>query len=59
MFSSPLAADEKICIGSRNGIATIIDAEEKIKIPAQNNQGDIIRATSAVADNQLYINILL
>jgi hypothetical protein len=50
-FLFPVAAGGKICIASRNGIVTIIDAEEKFKILVQNKLGDNITATPEVVDN--------
>ena len=54
-FSSPIAAKGRIYIASRNGILTVFDAGEKLIILAQNNLGELITATPAVADNKLYI----
>lgn len=54
-FSSPVAARGRIYIASRNGIVTVIDAGDKMKILAQNNLGENITATPAVVDNKLYL----
>jgi outer membrane protein assembly factor BamB len=54
-FSSPIAANGRIYIASRNGIVTVIEAGDHLNILAQNNLGDIITATPAVVDNKLYI----
>ncbi len=54
-FSSPIAANRRIYIASRNGVVTVIEAGDKLNILAQNDLGDIITATPAVVDNKLYI----
>jgi outer membrane protein assembly factor BamB len=54
-FSSPIAAKGRIYIASRNGIVTVFDAGEKLNILAQNNFGELITATPAVADNKIYL----
>jgi outer membrane protein assembly factor BamB len=54
-FASPVAANGMIYIASRNGIVTIIGAEDTLKIISRNNLGDIITATPALVDNKLYL----
>ena len=39
-------------IASRNGIVTVFDSGEKLKILAQNNFGELITATPAIVDNK-------
>jgi outer membrane protein assembly factor BamB len=54
-FASPVAANGMIYIASRNGIVTIIGAEDTLKIISRNNLGDIITATPALVNNNLYL----
>ncbi len=54
-FSSPVAAKSKIYIASRNGIVTVFDSGETLKILAQNNLAELITATPAIVDNKIYL----
>ena len=54
-FSSPIAANGRIYISSRNGIVTVFEAGDKLVILTQNDLDDKITATPAVVDNKLYI----
>ena len=54
-FSSPIAANGRIFIASRNGIVTVIEAGDNLKILANNDLGELITATPAVIDNKLYL----
>jgi outer membrane protein assembly factor BamB len=54
-FASPVAVGGRVYIASRNGIVTVIDAGDKLKILAKNNLGELITATPAVVDNKLYL----
>jgi outer membrane protein assembly factor BamB len=54
-FSSPIAADGRIYVASRNGIVTVFEAGDNLNILAQNQLDDKIMATPAVVDNKLYI----
>ena len=54
-FSSPIAANSKIFIASRNGIVTVLEAGASLKILARNDLKEIIAATPAVVDNKLYL----
>ena len=54
-FSSPIAANGRIYIASRNGIVTVIEAGDELNKLAQTDLDDIIMATPAVVDNKLYI----
>ena len=54
-FSSPIAANGRIYIASRNGIVTVFDSGEKLNILAQNNLDELITATPAVVDNKIYL----
>ncbi len=54
-FSSPIVANGRIYITSRNGIITVLEAGDKLNIISQNDLDDKIMATPAVVDNKLYI----
>jgi len=54
-FASPVAADGRIYIASRNGIVTVIGAGDSLKKIATNDLGDLITATPALVDNKLYL----
>jgi outer membrane protein assembly factor BamB len=54
-FSSPIAANGRIYVASRNGIVTVIEAGDELNKLAQIDLDDIIMATPAVVDNKLYI----
>ena len=54
-FSSPIAANGKIFIASRNGIVTVLEAGPNLKILGRNDLKEIIAATPAVVDNKLYL----
>lgn len=54
-FASPVAANGMLYIASRNGIVTIIDTGDTLKIISRNNLSDIINATPAAVDNKLYL----
>jgi hypothetical protein len=54
-ISSPIAANGRIYIASRNGIITVIEAGDEWNKLAQTDMDDIIMATPAVVDNKLYI----
>jgi outer membrane protein assembly factor BamB len=54
-FASPVAAGNKVFIASRNGVVTVIEAGDNLKILAKNALGELITATPAVVDNKLYI----
>jgi outer membrane protein assembly factor BamB len=54
-FSSPVAANGRIYVTSRNGIVTVIEAGDKLNILATNDPGEMITATPAVVDNKIYI----
>jgi outer membrane protein assembly factor BamB len=54
-FASPIEANGKIYVASRNGIVTVLEAGNKFKILAKNDLKELITATPAVVDNKLYI----
>ena len=54
-FASPVEAGGKIYIASRNGVVTVVESGDKLKIIAKNDLKELITATPAVVDNKLYI----
>lgn len=54
-FASPVAAGGRIIIASRNGVVTVIEAGDDLKILAKNDLREFITATPAVVDNKLYL----
>jgi outer membrane protein assembly factor BamB len=54
-FSSPIAANSKIFIASRNGIVTVLEAGPNLQILARNDLKEIIAATPALVDSKLYL----
>jgi outer membrane protein assembly factor BamB len=54
-FASPVGANGRIYVASRNGIITVIEAGDKLKILAKNDLKELITATLAVVDNKLYL----
>jgi outer membrane protein assembly factor BamB len=54
-FSSPIEASGRIYLASRNGIVTVIEAGDNLKILAKNNLAELITATPAVVDNKIYL----
>ncbi|MFI5381186.1 MAG: PQQ-binding-like beta-propeller repeat protein [Tepidisphaerales bacterium] len=54
-WASPLAADGRIYLASRNGSVCVVAAGDEFKTIAKNEMGERITATPAIADNKLYI----
>jgi outer membrane protein assembly factor BamB len=54
-FASPVAAGGKICVISRSGTATILDAGDELKVLARNNLSEPVLATPSVVDDVLYV----
>jgi len=54
-IASPVAAGDKIVFASARGIVTVIQADDKLKILANNNFREKIFATPAVAENKIYL----
>jgi outer membrane protein assembly factor BamB len=54
-ISSPVIAGEKIYIGSRNGIISILEASDTFNILSQYDLNEYIMATPAIVDNKVYI----
>jgi outer membrane protein assembly factor BamB len=56
--ASPIAAGDKIIFASANGVVTVIQADNKLKILAGNDFGEKIFATPAIADNTIYLRTI-
>ena len=54
-YSSPVAAAEKICVASQQGVMVILRAGEKFEVLARNPMGESIIATPAIVDGILYV----
>jgi outer membrane protein assembly factor BamB len=54
-YSSPVAADNKIYIGSEEGVVVVLDAGPELKVLARNNLNAQILATPAIVDGRIYV----
>ncbi len=54
-YSSPVAGDGKVYIAAESGTLMVIEAGRKLNVLAQNELGERIMATPAIADGTLYI----
>ena len=54
-FASPVGADGKVWLVSRDGTVSIVSAKAEWKILAVNNLDDEVFATPAFADGRIYI----
>ena len=54
-FASPVAANGKIYFTSRNGVITVIEDGEELRVLARNDLDEIIAATPAIVDNRFYV----
>ncbi len=54
-YSSPIAADGKICIASQPGVVVVYQAGAPLTVLARNSLEEPILATPAVVDGTLYI----
>ena len=53
--SSPIYADGKIYLTSRDGLVTVIKAGRNFEVLAKNEIGEEISASPAIADGTLYL----
>jgi len=53
-YASPIAADGKVFIASRNGFVIVLDGGTELKILAKNDMDEEILATPSIADGRLY-----
>ena len=54
-YTSPVAADGKVCVASQNGTIVIYRAGDSLEILARNNLEEPILATPAIANGRLYV----
>jgi outer membrane protein assembly factor BamB len=54
-YSSPVAADNKVYIGSEDGVVVVLDAGETLNILATNKLDGAILATPALVDRNIYV----
>jgi outer membrane protein assembly factor BamB len=54
-YSSPVAADRKVYIGSSEGVITVLEAGDQLKVLANNKLEGGIYATPAIVDGKLYV----
>jgi outer membrane protein assembly factor BamB len=54
-LSSPVAANNKIYIASRNGVVSVFDAGDTLNVLARNDLDEKIMATPAIVDDKIYV----
>jgi outer membrane protein assembly factor BamB len=54
-YASPVAADHKVYIASSEGVVSVLDAGEELKVLATNNLDGAILATPAIVDGKIYV----
>jgi outer membrane protein assembly factor BamB len=54
-FASPVSGDGKIYLASENGDVLVLKNDETYEVLAQNNLGEAIIATPAIADGKLFV----
>jgi outer membrane protein assembly factor BamB len=54
-YSSPVAAGNKVCLASQQGVLTILVAGDQLNVLARNNLGEEVLATPAIIGNTLYV----
>jgi outer membrane protein assembly factor BamB len=54
-YSSPVAANGKICVASQSGKITVFAAADSLTILARNDMGEPVMATPAIVGNRLYL----
>jgi outer membrane protein assembly factor BamB len=50
-----VAADHKVYIASSEGVVSVLDAGEELKVLATNNLDGAILATPAIVDGKIYV----
>jgi len=51
----PVAADNKVYVASAEGVVSVLDAGEELKILATNNPGGEIPAAPAIVEGSMYV----
>ncbi|MFO0966419.1 MAG: PQQ-binding-like beta-propeller repeat protein [Gemmataceae bacterium] len=54
-YASPVAGDGKIYLASDSGVVTVVKAGPKYEVLAENDLGEVIRATPALVDGRIYL----
>jgi len=54
-YASIVAAGDKVFFSSLNGVVTVLQAGDALKVLARNRLGEAISATPAIADGKLYL----
>ncbi len=54
-YSSPVAADNRIYVASEDGVVTVLDGGEELKVLARNKLDGQILATPAIVDGKIYV----
>ena len=54
-YASPVAGDGKIYASSMDGIVTVLEAGDELRVIASNNLEERLMATPAIVDGKLYI----
>jgi outer membrane protein assembly factor BamB len=54
-FASPIAADGRIYVASTSGVISVLEAGDTLRVLAQNDLGESIQATPAIAGDTLYV----
>jgi outer membrane protein assembly factor BamB len=54
-YASPIAADGKVFLASRNGFIVVLEDGPELKILAKNDMDEEIIATPAIADGRIFI----
>ncbi|MGW8315047.1 MAG: outer membrane protein assembly factor BamB family protein [Bacteroidales bacterium] len=54
-FASPVAAGKLIYLAARNGVITVIEAGDAMKVVSRSDLDETIAATPAIVDNKIYI----
>lgn len=53
--SSPVYADDKIYLTSRNGIITVVKAGREFEVLARNDLGEPMSASPAISNGRIYL----
>jgi outer membrane protein assembly factor BamB len=53
--ASPIAAGDKVIAASVRGVVTVIQADDRLNVLAQNDFGEEVFATPAIVENKLYL----
>ena len=56
--ASPIVAGDKLIAASVPGVVTVIQVDDKLKVLANNNFGEKIFATPAIAENKIYLRTI-